>query len=582
MERRASCFRHTSPPTTPCTFCSTRAYDKPPTLQRSVDGGRSWQTLGGGLPADLLWNAVTVLPGTSPLSSQGGGELYFGSVDGTNLVIRPDRLTWSNLAPLTAGVAELDIQDIAVAPDGTLFIAHSTAGVLRSTDGGRTWSAASFPARGGTVEAARLAEQTDGTVFASVDSAIERSRDSGQTWDHLAGVPVGFEVTSLAVSPNFAADGIVVAGGDYTSRKIIRSADRGQTWQVVFDASSIKDAAEMSSVAFSPRFARDGSLFAWLQDAGLVVSTDGGINWTLRPSGESNYYGQSLLVSPKGDKLYLGALYGHTLRSTDDGQTWADLRDNIPDERVWSSALVFDAAGMLYLGTDVGVYRSRDGGTNWQRASAGLPIDPQTGKPNGVRALASGSGLMYVALSRGGVFVSADQSVSWRNTLTGEPASPIPAAEPPPPPSPTPLIEPTPRGPAGPSDCANQPAFFTDLWSPRFSQLGCPTNSKTLNIVEQPFEGGWMFWRSDTRVIYVIPAKMPYATYQDTWTDTQPEYTCPNSYPRQTPPTPKRGFGKVWCDPANAVVRKLLGNATGDERAFMAAARIRQRNNLEN
>jgi len=86
--------------------------------------------------------------------------------------------------------------------------------------------------------------------------------------------------------------------------------------------------------------------------------------------------------------------------------------------------------------------------------------------------------------------------------------------------------------------------------------------------VEQSFQGGWMFWRSDTRVIYVIPAKMPYATYQDTWTDTQPEYTCPDSYPRQTPPTPKRGFGQVWCDPANALVRKLLGNATSDERAF--------------
>jgi len=48
------------------------------------------------------------------------------------------------------------------------------------------------------------------------------------------------------------------------------------------------------------------------------------------------------------------------------------------------------------------------------------------------------------------------------------------------------------------------------------------------------------------------------------WHDGMPEYSCPDdSTPSSTPPTPRRGFGFVWCH--NAVVRQRLGWATMDE-----------------
>ena len=77
-----------------------------------------------------------------------------------------------------------------------------------------------------------------------------------------------------------------------------------------------------------------------------------------------------------------------------------------------------------------------------------------------------------------------------------------------------------------------------------------------------------MFWRGDTTAIYALPTGAPYARYDDTWNDSQPAYSCPASAPSQTPPTPQRGFGKVWC--TQPAVRQALGNATSAERGFAA------------
>jgi hypothetical protein len=45
------------------------------------------------------------------------------------------------------------------------------------------------------------------------------------------------------------------------------------------------------------------------------------------------------------------------------------------------------------------------------------------------------------------------------------------------------------------------------------------------------------------------------------------EFSCPDANtPSLCPPTPKRGFGQVWCD--TPTIRKRLGNATDCEREY--------------
>ncbi len=273
-------------------------FDQPLKLQRSVDAGRTWQSLLSGLPANFDLASATILP---------SGELYLGDKTGQQpFVIAPSSLTWGRPA---LDLAQLDLQALVVAPDGSIFVANSAAGVLKTSDAGRTWQDTGFPARADETKVAQLAVANNGALFAAVGTIIERSPNGGQSWTYLAKLPPGFEVTALAVSPNFAPDGIVLAGGNYASRQILRSADGGQTWQVVFDGAAVEGASDVGAIAISPNFARDRTAYAWLQYAGLLPlhrrrpDLDPG-SWR-----QSGAFAQILAVGPDG-RLYLGELYG--------------------------------------------------------------------------------------------------------------------------------------------------------------------------------------------------------------------------------------------------------------------------------
>jgi hypothetical protein len=383
---------------------------------------------------------------------------------------------------------------------------------------------------------------------------------------YLNGLPLSFNAASLGVSPNFGEDGLVLAGGNYRQRELWRSTNRGQTWRMVYDG-EIEGGSDISQIAFDPRFAETGRVYAWQDEVGLLVSEDRGQTWQ-EVEGEQTPYGvQALTAAPDG-RLFLGALDGHVLVSTDQGQSWDDWQNRIPGKRVWSSSLAFIGNEVIILGTDVGIFRSANGGQSWAEVSAGLPINTDLGAPQGVRVVQVSKGRVYAALTAGGVVVSDDQGQSWRSTQAAQPAPAATVAIAPPPvftpmPPPTPTAEPAPPPPASPADCPTAPAFFADVWAARLAQLGCPGQGQRVTVAVQPFEGGIMVWRSDTAAIYALPAGQPYGQFTDTWDDSQPPYTCPERGPAQTPPTPQRGFGKVWCQ--QPTMREQLGRASSPE-----------------
>ena len=379
-----------------------QGFETPPILQRSIDAGRSWQTLLGGLPLEVEIALVTPLP---------GGELILTTPTGAELTVAAADLAWGR-PPVD--LTHLDLQGLAIAADGALFVANSAAGVFKSTDGGGAWTETNFPARGGAVELARLAMAENGPLFAAVGPVIARSDDAGGNWTQLSGLPAGFTAASLALSPDFGLEQVVIAGGDYRRNDLIRSTDGGESWQVVFAGGEIEGGSDITALAFSPHFASDGVVYAWLQNSGLLRSTDGGVSWTLLTGDDDRFYAvQSLAVAPDGKRLYLGALDGHFLVSADNGQSWQELGDNIPDQRIWSSAIAFGPAGDIFLGTEIGVYRTLDGGQTWLRASDGLPTRPESSKPQGVRALQFAGGGLYAALTQGGLFTTVTDPVLW-------------------------------------------------------------------------------------------------------------------------------------------------------------------------
>jgi Tol biopolymer transport system component len=114
--------------------------------------------------------------------------------------------------------------------------------------------------------------------------------------------------------------------------------------------------------------------------------------------------------------------------------------------------------------------------------------------------------------------------------------------------------------------CAAAVGGLFNLNQNTVTQLGCP-NTGTFNItaVTENFQRGRMFWRGDNRSIYVVYNSGRWSSHSDTWREGQPAFTCGVN---SSPPTPVRGFGKVWCE--NSQVREGLGDATNQEYSITA------------
>jgi hypothetical protein len=135
------------------------------------------------------------------------------------------------------------------------------------------------------------------------------------------------------------------------------------------------------------------------------------------------------------------------------------------------------------------------------------------------------------------------------------PATETPTAQPPA--TETPAASPTPTLTATPALCAVPLSEeLVPYWNR--DEVGCARGEAVmLWLAEEEFEDGRMFWREDDGRIYVLYDDDLWAVYDDTWSEGDPEYSCGVE---QSPPTPLRGFGKVWC--SNPDVQDKLGDAT--------------------
>jgi hypothetical protein len=101
------------------------------------------------------------------------------------------------------------------------------------------------------------------------------------------------------------------------------------------------------------------------------------------------------------------------------------------------------------------------------------------------------------------------------------------------------------------------------------AEIGCPldTGQFPISTAYAPFEGGQMLWRGDTDMIYVVYNDGRWEIYPNEWEQSIQEFTCGEE---NSPPTPIRGFGRVWCD--HPAVRESLGAVTALEIGDQASA----------
>ncbi|MGY1858534.1 F510_1955 family glycosylhydrolase [Modestobacter sp. SYSU DS0290] len=177
---------------------------EPVGLIESTDGGRSWQVLSRSGQSDF-----------HALTAGDGGVLGW---DGT-LVRSTDGRAWEQLAIPEEPAA------LAAAPAGSTVLATTRRGLLRSADGGVTWTdVAGAP----LLQVVDWAE--DSTTVVGIDPAgtVWLSTDAGGTWEQ--GALLGSPPDAVTVS---TADGSPSRVAAMTAEGLWSSADGGRSFTAV-------------------------------------------------------------------------------------------------------------------------------------------------------------------------------------------------------------------------------------------------------------------------------------------------------------------------------------------------------------
>jgi photosystem II stability/assembly factor-like uncharacterized protein len=173
--------------------------------------------------------------------------------------------------------------------------------------------------------------------------------------------------------------------------------------------------------------------------AGLLLAPPAGAagdRWI--PLGPEGGEVLSLLPDPlQSGVVYAGTLGGGVFVSRDGGSRWQPAAAGLAAGRVDALAKGSAADAFLYAGTDRGVYRLAAGGERWQWASAGLPAEPRVGR----LAVDPGRpGTVFATVQRAdfsgwSVYKSTDGGEGWANATGGISAGPALAISPADPPT---------------------------------------------------------------------------------------------------------------------------------------------------
>jgi photosystem II stability/assembly factor-like uncharacterized protein len=442
-------------------------------VRRSINGGATWSTLGGGLPPAHGRVALAKAP-SDPNVLYAAFATSVTSGDTLDAIYRTGNggTTWTPTAARPAVLTRVQASYNFVHPANPDIVLFGEVHLWRTTDGGASWTRVSTGSPGihpdqhaitfHPTNGALVFVGNDGGVFYSVDAGVtytHRNKDlatlqyytcanhplwdavmlggtqdngaqrylSHPAWEHSApfdGAYVAINATTnnrqwfesrVYTHPMFRSDsagarsswvekkGTISINSNYfyppfamdpnDSRvlyvgyeKLWRTADSAENWTNITD-SLVNNGTNITAIAVAPSDSNtifvgmeNGHVFRVHFSAGTWTPTDvtsvplpaGQISdIAIHPSYPSIVYltTSNIIFSLPGEFIN-----DHVFRTTDGGTTWSNLSAGLSQANP-VNAIALDPVNpdTVFIGCDVGIFRSDNGGASWAAWDNGLP-----------------------------------------------------------------------------------------------------------------------------------------------------------------------------------------------------------------
>ncbi|MBX4186658.1 MAG: hypothetical protein KW802_00130 [Candidatus Doudnabacteria bacterium] len=300
---------------------------------------------------------------------------------------------------------------------GIFDFGGGTRGVFKSEDSGETYNLSTKLIKKGdisslSINALGYDQSNPDILYAGTTSGIYKSEDGAKTWKYiLAGITVS-DLTVDRFDPS-----IIYASGLYGQNgKIIKSTDGGTSWVDIYTEPSKTNTV----ISITVSTVSASTVLAGLNNGELVRSTDAGRSWQT-----THDFADKVIEVKFGANATAYALTAHKglYKSNDLGMTWTELTNALITDSInsvsrgsssvtafYDVALDLKQSGVLYLGTEQGLFRSVNDGKDWSFLS--LPLKNAALRVSAITVNPSNSNNLYAAVVST-VYKSVNGGLTW-------------------------------------------------------------------------------------------------------------------------------------------------------------------------
>jgi len=332
-------------------------------------------------------NCITVHPSNSNIIFLGApsGGIWKSTNGGLNWTTNTDNLVVIGVSAIVINPSNPNVLYMATG-DGDGGATYSI-GILKSTDGGNTWSATglNWPvSQAVRINKLMMHPSNPDILLAGANTGFYRTIDGGANWTQI----MGGNFRDIEFNP--ANPDIVYAAGT----QFFRSTNNGQT---LVQINNGIPTSGMNRIAIGVSPANPNYVYLLAGSSansgffGFFRSIDNGQNFTMQSnspnilgyaidgssSGGQSSYDLAVAVSPTNpNEVYSGGI--NVWKSTNGGVNWT-----IVSYWVWPNSTGYTHAdihsldfygSVLYCGSDGGIFKTTNGGLNWTDLTAGVAI----------------------------------------------------------------------------------------------------------------------------------------------------------------------------------------------------------------